>query len=223
MSNITAAKQLLQSEDTTATGCFCAVDALLSFSWRAWEPESIWLELEHLEVAVPESNRAQIMATRMLLNTDRFWYDANIFASVCATLNDEEISYEGIEDVSVAQLAWGVYEAENLIRGYDPDTILPFDREPVKYTAIQLYREGFIIAPDELSFAQVELDQLYPLENKEICRKVKEAWAAASQYDVQDATYPETPAGVQFAKLASVKAYIQQQDKKLKAELVRLS
>jgi len=216
------AKQLLRDSSTTATGCFCAVDLLLSNSWRIYEPETIWLELEHLDIDVPVSNRAQIMAVRTLFNTDRFLYDANIFADVCHVLNNEELNYKAMEDVPVAQLAWGVYEAKSLISGLDSPSSFDLDREPVKYTAIQLFREGFVVAPDELSFAQAELSKFYPLENKDQHQKIKKAWAAVASEKTETTAYPETISGVQFAKLASVKAYVQHKDTQLKQELIQL-
>lgn len=222
MSRIDNAKQLLRNEETLATSCFCAVDLLLPNSWRIWEPETVWLELDHLNVDIPESNRAQVMAIRTLLNTDRFWYDAPIFAKICNTLNNEDINYDAMEDVPVAYIAWAIKEVKALLQGFDPAVIPEFDREPVGYTAIQLFREGFVVAPDLLSWAQPSLDNYYPKETEDLRQKVQTNWAAASKHDVKDAAYPETPIGVQFAKLASVQVYVNDREVRLKQELAQL-
>ena len=216
------AKRLLQNKDSSATACFCAVNQLLSDSWKIWEPETIWLSLQDLDTDVPEENRNQIMAVRTFLNTDRYWYDSCIFADISTVLNNEELNYEAMEDVPVAHLAWAVKEAQGIIRGFDPQPIPSFDREVVKYVAIQLFREGFLVTPDELSWAQTELDKLYPDETSDLREKVQKTWATASQHEVKDAAYPENSYGVQLAKLASVRVYVDEQYASLKIELAQL-
>lgn len=188
-----------------------AVFRLFSNAWLNWEPETIWLELNHLGVDVPLGNRQQIMAARSLLTTGRFWYDANAFEVACIAFNNETPTYFGLEDVPVVFINWAVFEA-NLIHHEFLHSTLEFDREPICYTAIQLYREGFVIAPAMLEMAQSELTKRLPKEASKLANTVREAWAAAPRGTaLSDAAYPETPAGVQLARLAVVQTHFETQ------------
>jgi len=197
----------LRDPDTGTSACMHAVFHLFSNVWLNWEPETIWLELEHLGARVPVGNRQQIMAGRSLLTTGRFWYDATAFEVASIAFSNETPTYFGLEDAPIAFINWAVFEA-NLIHHDFLQSTIEFDREPIGYTAIQLYREGFVIAPPMLEMAQDELTRRLPKEAAKLANTVREAWAVAPRGQaLSDAAYPETPAGVQLARLAAVQVY----------------
>jgi hypothetical protein len=180
---------------------------LFERQWLNWEPETLWLEIKHLGLDVPVRNRGKIMAGRSLITTGRFWYDASAFEVACISLNCCIPTFFGAEDAPVAYINWAVFEADRIHRDFELES-LDFDREPVGYMAIQLCREGFVIAPAQLETAQAELTRRLPKETSKLAATVREAWAAAPRgSDLLDAAFPETPAGVQLARLASVQSY----------------
>jgi hypothetical protein len=201
------AKAALRVEETCASACLRALRCLFDTQWLSWEPETVWLELHHMGVDVPVGNRNQIMAGRSLITTGRFWYDATAFEAACIAFNNDEPTFFGIEDAPVAYINWAVYEADRIHKDFENE-VLEFDREPIAYTAVQLYREGFVIAPEHLEMAQEELNKALPTEVKALQKLVREGWATAPRGQaLLDAAFPETPAGVQLARLAAVQLH----------------
>jgi len=205
----TAALAALRDDTSCASACLHALTHLFERNWLNWEPETLWIELKHLGLDVPVLNRSQIMAGRSLITTGRFWYDANAFEVACIAFNQQIPTYFGAEDAPVVYINWAVFEADLIHRDFEHES-LDFDREPICYTAVQLYREGFVIAPPMLEMAQAELTKRLPKEAGALAATVREAWAAAPRGEaLSNAAYPETPAGVQLARLAVVQLYFE--------------
>jgi hypothetical protein len=216
-----AAKELLENKDTTATACMAAMDEILGSQWMSWEPQSLWIELHRQGIKVDDLNKDQILAARCLITTGRFWYDANVFEKTCISFNNEEPSYDALEDAPIAYIAWAVREANLIFEKYESE-VPELDREPVCYTGVQLYREGFVLAPESLSWAQEELDKHLAKDCKELKKQVKQAWAAAPKNELLDAAYPETPVGVQLARLAAVRVYYDSKKQQLLKDSAKL-
>lgn len=221
--NKDAAAKLLKDDATGATGCLFSVDALLGSGWYSWEPQSLWIELGRRNIDVSAGNRSQIMAARNLLTTGRFWYDANVFEKTCIAFNNEEIQTESLEAAPVAYIAWTVWEAEELVKAHPEVEGADFDHEPLSYTVVQLFREGFVIPADNLEWADEELQKQYPKDAKELRSTVREGWAAAPQMkNIRGAAFPETPAGVQLARLATVRHYLDERRAQYSKDLAAL-
>lgn len=220
-----AAKAALRNEDSHAFTCLLAVKALLSDSWLAWEPESIWLELQHLKVNVPLSNREQILAGRSLITTGRFWYDMHAFERTCIAFNNEEPTNLGIEDAPVAYICWAVKEADDIYRHFENGEVIELDREPMLYSVIQMFREGFALAPAPLQWVQRYLNDRHAKDADTLTQEVKEGWAAAPKdlSKLKKAAFPETPAGVQLARLAAVHIHTQERTREREQQLAKLT
>lgn len=226
MINPIKAKAALRDEDTGAYPCLLAMDALLGPLWMQWEPETLWLELDHEGVDVPVSNREQIMAGRALITTGVFWYDAIAFEKTCIAFNNEESLHVGMEDAPVAYISWAVDEAQQIHRHYEQEETLEFDREPAQYIAIQLYREGFAITPDNLKWVTPYLHKQFKQYHSivKLEQTIREAWAVAPRGEnLADAAFPETPEGVQLARLAAVHLYYLNRSKDQAKQLAALS
>jgi len=204
-----AAKAALKNDDTCASVVLYATEELLGAEWLNWEPASVWLELDRRGVSISTGNREQLMAARNLLTTGRFWYDALVFEKTCIAFNNEEINVDALDDAPIAFIAWAAWEALEILRHNEINEDVSFDREVIAYTGVQLFREGFVIAPVGLGWAQAALDNYLPkYEVKPLQATLREAWAAAPQgQKLYDAAFPETPEGVQLARLATVQSY----------------
>lgn len=197
----------LRDDATVASEVMRALHVLFGNAWLAWEPETVWYELQHQGCEISEGNRAQALAGRNLLTTGRYFYDAVIFDKTAAAFANEVIT-EGVEESLVAHLAWSIDEATRISEDHD-DPMLGFDREVVEFTALRLRDEGFVLAPKELSFAQKALDRLWGTpEAAELKQDVQELWDALSVHAIRDVPYPENAKGVQLARLASVEAFL---------------
>ncbi len=220
-----AALAALAKEETCASACARAMKCLFGQNWLLWEPQTLWLEIDHQGVDVPVGNRAQIMAARNLFIAGRFWYDAHAFAATCIAFNNEEPLHFGIEEAPIMYLNWTVYEANVLTREFEEEAIIPeMDREVIAYTAVQLAREGFVIAPEHLAYAEGELGKHLFGDLQQLQKTVREGWAAAPKAEkLLDAAFPETAAGVQLARLATTQVYFEKRRKEREQQLVPLT
>jgi hypothetical protein len=188
----------------------------------AWEPETLWLELSRTGVNVPVANRAKIMAARVLVTTGRFYYDALVFEKTIVTFNDDPAHMDSLDDAPVEYIAWASDEAYKIYLHYHKENV-SYDREPIAYTGVQLYRHGLVVAPDQLHWAQEALDAHYPKDTAALRKKVQTAWAALPKGELKNNAYPETPLGVQLAKLAAVHMYFDTKSKALQTSLAQLT
>lgn len=195
-------------EDATVASAVCkAAAAALGDGWLLWEPETIWKELHHRGIDVTVGNRQQLMAGRGLLVHGRFFYDGLVFDKTCAAFANEVLDIDGFDDTLAMHLAWGVDEAKKICELFD-DPFLLLDREPCEMAAQQLFEEGFVLAPEELAFAQPALDRRLTKEARDLKREVAEIWTDLRGHQVRDVPYPETAKGVQMARLASVSVFL---------------
>jgi len=211
------ARTMLESEDTTATGAFRAAQAILGPAFISWEPESIWLELEDRGIELPVLSRQKILALSTLLQVPAFYWDANVFENTSLACSNEPVLPDILQEASPAQLAWAVYECEVLLQsaGQDPD----FDYEPAKYAAVCMQREGLVLAPELLQFAQDELDQLNWNHIVKLKTEVKDAWDGLNKDQLDTQEFKETPVGVQLARLSAIQLYFDEQLEKYRRDM----
>jgi hypothetical protein len=217
---------MLSDPDTLALPCLKALQGFYGNEWLLWEPETLWIDLRKRGLDIPVSNREQIMAGRSLITTARFWYDAIVFDKTCIAFNNEEATHVGVEDAPTAYVAWAVTEAQLIHTAFEDASVVEFDREPIGYMAVQMYREGFLLPPKELAVAESVLARMYP-KTKEIDTlrsDIRDAWAHAPDITkLRNTAFPETPEGVQLARLASVKLYCHNRQVMLDKQLAALA
>ena len=217
-----APSKLLSDDETVASVVCKAAHTLLGDGWLLWEPESIWKELEHQHIDISEGNRQQLMAGRALLVHGRFFYDGMVFDRTCAAFANEVLDFEGgVDDTLAMHLAWGMDEAQKISALFN-DSFLLMDREPCEVAAMQLWEEGFVLAPPELSFAQAALDRRCGQHNKDLKQDVTSLWADLKGASLKDFPFPETAKGVQCARLASVQLFLEEQRGLRSKQLVQL-
>ena len=81
-----------------------------------------------------------------------------------------------------------------------------------------MHREGLVLAPKELEFAQDLLDEMNCKEVEEgkdcpampLNATTKKAWAALNKESLATHAFPEDREGVQLARLAAVELYLQE-------------
>ena len=203
------AKDLLANEDAFATALFVAMNILVGDQFQAWEPESIWMELQDKKIDVPEVNRDKLLAVVSLLQKPAFYWDAKLFSSTAMAFNDSISTPGGIDEASPAQLSWAVVEAELLMSTLDVDT--DFDYEPKRYTAASCHHDGLHLAPEFLVFCQNELDKLNNDNIQNAASKVQRSWNQLPTGDpkkLEGLELGEDPVSVQVAKLVAIHLYM---------------
>ena len=211
----------LTDEHISATALYLSIKKMLGVGVTAWEPESVWLELSDLGVDIPSVNRDKLLAVVTLLATGSFYWDAAVYENTAVSFDHKWSSPEILQEASPAQLSWAVFEA-NYLRHHEGLVEGDFDYEPARYTAVSLYRAGFIVAPELLEFAQEELDKLNR-GHLELRDSIKSRWAALPKEDISSITIEDTdPEDVQIGRLAAVYAHVAWRAKLLNDELVML-
>ncbi len=215
-----AAQAILTDSEATATGVFRAAELLLGQQIRNWEPESIWLEMQDNGIDVPTLNRDKLLAVNSILLEPAFYWDAGLFENTALAFNNAPVIPTLLQEASPGELSWAVYEAELLMysAGLDPH----FDYEPAKYAAVVLHRDGFLLAPELLVFAQEELDKL-TRGHKDICEKVKNRWEKTDKDKLDTLELEEEPSDVQLALLSSVWLYVHERAKRYQQDLASLA
>lgn len=205
--SLSKAKAILKNEESTATAVFIATQRVLgNNTFLAWEPESIWLELEDNGIKdFPQENRDKLLALVTLIAGNAFHWDAALFENVVLSFNDIPIIPDAIQEASPGEIAWGVFEAELLSKyaGHASE----YDYEPTRYTGASLHRGGLVLAPELLVFAQDELDK-FNSEQKELQQVVSDLWGASDKENLEDLDLSESPENVQVGRLAAITIYV---------------
>jgi hypothetical protein len=214
---VSSPKEILNNDLSPATSIFYAARKLLGPTFEAWEPESIWLELQDQSVDLSVVNRDKLLAAMTLLATGSFYWDAAVFENTAMAFSHEWSAPEIMQEASPGQLAWTVCEAE-ILRHKEGKEEGMFDHEPAHYAAICLHRDGFIVAPESLEFAQDELDK-FNRGHHDLKSEVLSKWKALDKTSLDHLTLEETPVDVQLGKLVAVFIHIAENAARLVAEL----
>lgn len=182
-----------------------------------WEPESIWLELDHLDIKIPEVNKNKVMAAIALELVPAFYYDAMVYENTAIAFNHLIPNTDALQEANPEWLAWAVIEA-SLLRGKDRE--LPFYSETERYTAVVLHRAGFTVAPDELAFSQSSLDFINL--NKDSKKDVQEIWTVLPRKKLADIEFEENEKEIHLARLAAIHLYVEEKRTECNKQLAEL-
>ena len=219
----TTARALLSNSDShSATSLYMAARILYGVDILHWEPETLWLTLQHDGIELPASARNKLMAVSTLQLNPAFYWDSIVFQHTVQTLNDEHSNPEALQECHPAHMAWAVHEA-GFIRGLDPhDHEVPeFDEDVQMYVAVCLKRAGMLIPPDELATEEIRavLDKQYPPEAKNTRNETREAWRKLPKNRLQHTEFAEDVLGVQLAQLAGCHVYVEMKAEELASEI----
>jgi len=214
-----AARQLLQDTESCATSVYRAACKLIGKQFLSWEPESIWLELKDHDIVLSDVNRDKLLAVSTLMQYPAFYWDVGVFENTTMAFNNYIVLPEALQEATPAQLSWAVYEAELLMQsaGSDPE----FDYEPARYAAVVMHRQGMLLAPGLLVFAQEELDKLNR-GHKDLAEEVKKRWEALDKDKLDTEEFKENPIDVQLGLLAAVELYVNERAKRYSEELKQI-
>lgn len=199
-------KAVLQDEDAPAIALLAAVEQAAPGAVMDWEPETLWLELERGGIHTPLANRARIGAAIAILAVPSFYWDAVVFEKTALSFDGRPPHPDILEEATPAQMAWAVVEAAWIRKRWGHHSI-EFRQEPVAYAATVLHRDGFVRAPEQLAFAQSALRSLNGDTGElleEVDRRLRDGAGTT------DASYTETPADVQLARLAAVRLHVEE-------------
>lgn len=214
------AKRLLADSGTCALALLIAAKDILG-EWHEWEPETLWMTLSTHNVEIPVGNRAKLLAAHTLLLVPSFYWDGVVFEKTALALDGVEPNPEMLEEATSAQLAWAVIEAAH-IRSHHSEPVPPFDHEPCVYAAVVMHREGLVVAPEQLQFAQEHLDGLNGPLARDLYSEVERRWNTLDKKTLAEHPFDESPEGVQMGRLAAVHLHLQEREAATAADLAAL-
>lgn len=215
------AREYLKNDKTSPFGLyFSLVQLFHANSFLVWEPESIWLELvNEFQLDLPLVNRDKVSAFITSIHNDAFHWDALIFENSAKAFNNEISTPDTVQEASPAELSWAVFLFEILARHTGREN--PYDYEPTKYAALSMHREGLVLAPELLVFAQEELDKFN--QNKTVAQAVSDTWATVNKEKLEELTLAESAVDIQLGKLAAIHLYVGSQAEALHREIADLT
>lgn len=213
-----SAVELLRTPGTSTVALYQAATKVLG-DFLAWEPESIWLELEHHGVDLPECSRARLMAALTLRLVPSFYWDGIVFEKTAVAFDGCCPHPDILEEATPAQLAWAVEEAAWILR-LAKEHSWEFQHEPRAYAGVVLARAGFVLAPEQLSFAQIALDKY--AHEPQLRDDVAARWARVSKDHLEQLSLSEERVDVQIARLAAVELHVRDRRRAAEQELSRL-
>jgi len=213
-------RDILLDEDATASAVFEAAKRVLGPSFAAWEPETIWMDLEDAGIDLGLENRDKLLACTTLLATRSFYWDAAVFENTSMAFNDIPSAPDALQEASPGEMSWAVFEASYFLqREFQAEG--SFDYEPAKYAAVSLFRSGFLVAPEMLAFAQEELDRLNQ-GHRDLKPKVEQRWSKLDKAKLTELQLDEAPSDIQIGYLAAVHLYVEERARRLKREIAAL-
>lgn len=174
--------------------------------FHAWEPESLWLTLERDGVDVSARSRDKIQAGLALLLVPAFYWDAHVYEKTAIAFDQRLSNPDAIEEASSAQLAWATVEA-SWVLSLENRKVPDFANEPTAYSAVVMHREGLLLAPEQLKFAQETLTRMNHASGG--LSTVKDRWAALDKKALETHAFEETEEGVHLARLAAIEMHVQ--------------
>lgn len=219
-----AARSILKDATSPATAVLVAARQLLGPTFLAYEPETLWLELDDPCHAA----RDKLMAAIALAMTPSFYWDYRVFGATTHALNDEIVLPTDVPKCTAEQMAWATFEAELLLslsEGENEDTQPVYDDSVKAYVAVTLFTDGIVLPPTGLVFADEELKRLLPPEAQALRKEIKEAWEARPKgaTPLAELSLDTSPVGIQLQHLAATWAYVEERTERLRAALKLLT
>lgn len=211
------AKELMADCEASATAVLIAAKHLLGPTFTAWEPETLWLELDPCI-----ANRDKLMAAIALAMTPSFYWDYRVFGATVHAFSDEKVVPEEVPRCTPAAMAWGAFEAELIYAMTDGESSRPeFDDAVNAYITTVLLEDGFVLPPSGLNCCADEFKARLSGEAMQLREETTKAWAALPKERLPSKE-AKTPLEAQLLKLADCWHYVEAKAERLQQELSRL-
>jgi hypothetical protein len=184
VSRWSAAKALLEDENTCASVVYMSALAVFGADLQEYEYETLRLECRRQGIEVASQNWEELYAAVALRGDGRFVIDAMTFENTIVAFNGGEPDARSLQPTVPAHLAWGMKEADIIVADLIDGTLDDFlDYEPIGYAAVMCKAHGMVCVPECLAFCEERLEELTP-GCEELCDEVKKAWGDQQDRDL---------------------------------------
>ena len=191
-----------------------AVKKLLGPTCEAWELDTIRIELSRRNIETHDSLMAKVFGAMTIATSHAWTYDHDVLFAFAVACSGVSADAEALHHPTPEQLCWAISEI-HAIRGKKPDEDEGFDPDTIDPAiAVVLHDDGYVVAPDDLSFVQDALNKLNKYgDSAELKTEVRDAWKTVSKIPVADlrkqlSQLDEEPAEVQIHRLGDCKLYV---------------
>jgi hypothetical protein len=209
-------KVVLKDPDACPSVAWAALKKMLGDGVMNWEPDTIRAELKRRGIEPTPDRMAKLLGAQTIVTTFEWTTDHNVLFAFALACDGVPSSAEAFLHPTPEQLAWTMKEITALTsftpgddEGFDPDTVDPA-------IAAVLHDDGWVVAPEELSFCQESLDQFSNDEEK-LAKEVRSTWESLQGSTLEaickkvDA-FPEDATGVQIKRLTDLRAYVAERE-----------
>ena len=151
------ARRDLENDDSPALVAYEAAKRLCGPGLDCWETETVAHELlgKH-QLTLHDITLNKIWCIMALHQNREVLTSAHVFQKIVLALNGEMPNTSIDEKVEAAHIAWALVALHIELRELN----LMLDYGPIKYIAMVLHDEGFVLAPSGMGFVQEELTKL---------------------------------------------------------------
>jgi len=208
--NVSPAKELLkQLTGRSPVAIIMALRLLHGQGFIEWEPETLWLTLEHDGISTTAEDRHKIQAAITLLKNPAFFWDSIVFQRTVQAFDEEVTDPDSLVEPHAAVMSWAIYSAIAVRRLDEEDNVVPeFDEDVQAFVAVCLRRQGFVLAPEYLDFSQEVLDKQWAKKDASFTKEVKDAFEHLDKSALAHTEFAEDPLGVQLAQLSGCHLYL---------------
>ena len=195
-------REFLLAPDTGPVHLANQMNAKYGRGWLDWEPETLWETIRKDWLTYPnEESKNKLMAIKVLMASESFWNDWEVFEKICIAFNDRVPNFHVMDDLSTAELTLAVRLASKLKKR-------SFGSEVQAYVASEGSEDGYILLPEDLAFAQEKLDFLMQGTPGEALKEELKDRNLLT-LDVKD---EEDPVHIQAGYLQAVAVYLKMKD-----------
>jgi hypothetical protein len=125
------------------------LDSRWDDEWYDWEIETInqTAKMES-DIEISRVNQDKIMALKILKNTDLFFEEHRVFEKVCMSFSGRQVDWGHVQEPKTHEIAACI----GLVERYIKESA--FSDEVAAYVAASAVRDGFVMLPSVLSFAE---------------------------------------------------------------------
>lgn len=124
--------------------------------WYEWEPETLWSEIRRIFGTEPSGEvKSKIGAIRVFMTTDLFFTDAPTFENIVLAVNDLFYDPTVLEIASPEEILYAITALSPL----RPDVTIDYNREIVGYIRTSCRKDGLLVYPRPLQFAQPRIPE----------------------------------------------------------------
>lgn len=198
-------RDVLANPHAPPSAVWAALGSLLGPGIGVWEAETLQTEVERLGLSW-DALASRVLGAQTVVSSRVWTYDWDALFAFALACDGHDAAGDAFHHPTVLQLSWAVLEIQELTgqeidhdQGFDPDAVDPA-------VAVVLHDDGWLLAPEPLSFCQEHLDRMNHA-TKGLRDRVAAVWKKVSSEDddgirrIAEAA-PEDAAGVQVRRLA---------------------